>query len=198
MQVPTRKTVAQTAAIVLGLGVAVAPHAAFAQSTAAQTNSAQANAAAKLDDPTIVAIFDAANTWDMETSALGAKKGTTKEVRDFGSMMVRDHRSLRQQGRDLAKRLGVTPTPPKNFAMAKDHDNAMERLRKAHGAAFDREYMQHEIAYHKAVIAAINSMLLPATRNADLKALEVRVAPLFQAHLATAENVAAKLERSSK
>ena len=74
--------------------------------------------AAKLDDPTIIAIFDAANTWDMETGALAAKKGTTKEVRDFGAMLERDHRVVRQQGRDLVKQLGVQPTPPQDFAMA--------------------------------------------------------------------------------
>ena len=34
--------------------------------------------AATLDDPTIIAIFDAANTWDMETGALAVQKGTTK------------------------------------------------------------------------------------------------------------------------
>ena len=36
--------------------------------------------AAKLDDPTIVAIFDAANTWDMESSGLGAKKSRQADV----------------------------------------------------------------------------------------------------------------------
>ena len=87
--------------------------------------------AAKLDDPTIIAIFDAANTWDMETGALAAKKGTTKEVRDFGAMLVRDHRAVRQQGRDLVKKLGVHPTPPKDFAMAKDHAAALQTLQSA-------------------------------------------------------------------
>src|SRR3954452_3024414 len=82
--------------------------------------SVRAQAAApKLDDPTIVAIFDAANTYDVETGSLAVKKGSTKEIRDFGAMLVRDHSNVRQQGRDLAKSLGVTPTPPQDFALAK-------------------------------------------------------------------------------
>src|SRR6476469_11086700 len=81
---------------------------------------AQAPAAAsKLDDPTIVAIFDAANTYDIETGSLAISKGHSKEVRDFGRMLVRDHRNVREQGRALAKSLKVTPTPPRNFALAK-------------------------------------------------------------------------------
>src|SRR3954463_3527642 len=98
-----------------------------ARSIAAQT--------AKLDDPTIIAIFDAANTWDMETGALAEKKGTTKEVRDFGEMIARDHTAVRKRGRALATKLGVTPTPPKNFGMAKDHAAAVGTLESAHGKA---------------------------------------------------------------
>src|SRR6188472_2684840 len=101
---------------------------------------ATAAQAAKLDDPTIIAIFDAANTWDMETGTLAAKKGTTKEVRDFGAMLAHDHQAVRQQGRDLVKKLGVHPTPPKDFAMAKDHAAALKSLRSQHGTAFDRAF----------------------------------------------------------
>src|SRR6476659_4761808 len=88
---------------------------------------------AKLDDPTIVAIFDAANTWDIETGALAAKRGQTKDVRDFGAMLQYDHTHVRQQGRDLAKKLGVTPTPPKEFALAKTHAEAMKKLQSLKG-----------------------------------------------------------------
>src|SRR6476469_891793 len=34
-----------------------------------------------LDDPTIVAIFDAANTWDIEAAAVALKKSHNKDVR---------------------------------------------------------------------------------------------------------------------
>jgi putative membrane protein len=140
-----------------------------------------------LDDPTIVAIFDAANTWDIETGALAEKKGTTKEIRDFGAMLVHDHTMVRQQGRDLAKKLGVLPTPPKDFAMAKDHEQAMKTLRAAKGKEFDRAFLQNEVAFHKAVIDAVTQTLLPATRNQELKNLVTRVAPAFQAHMAAAQ-----------
>ena len=58
-----------------------------------------------LDDPTIVAIFDEANTADVETGKLAEKMGSTKEIRDFGAMLARDHANVRQQGRDLANKL---------------------------------------------------------------------------------------------
>ncbi|HEY2898101.1 MAG TPA: DUF4142 domain-containing protein [Gemmatimonadaceae bacterium] len=144
---------------------------------------------AAVDDPTICAIFDAANTWDVETSDLAVKKGSTKEVRDLAAMFSRDHKAVRQQGRDLVKKLHVTPTPPKDFALATDHAEAMKTLESTTGKAFDRAYLTHEVAYHKAVIDALNGTLMPATQNAELKDLEVKVGPAFQAHMLAAQRL---------
>jgi putative membrane protein len=167
-----------TGAIVL-TALTIAPRAA----------SARATSAAAVDDPTICAIFDAANTWDIETSEIAVKKGSTKEVRDLGAMFVRDHQSVRQQGRDLVKKLGVTPTPPKDFALATDHEQAMKTLNSTSGKAFDRAYLEHEVSYHKAVVDAIKGTLLPATQNAELKDLQVKVAPAFEAHMLAAQRL---------
>jgi putative membrane protein len=145
--------------------------------------------AAKLDDPTIIAIFDAANTWDIQTGKIAEKKGTTKEIRDFGAMLAHDHTVVRQQGRDLAKKLGVHPTPPKDFAMAKDHAAAVHALEATNGKAFDRAFLAHEVAFHKAVIDAVTTTLLPALQNAEARALVTKVAPAFKAHQDAAQNL---------
>jgi Predicted outer membrane protein len=145
--------------------------------------------AAKLDDPTIVAIFDAANTWDMETGAIAKKRGTTREIRNFGAMLVHDHTEVRKQGRALAKKLHVTPTPPKDFGMAKDHAAAMKSLRSVSRKDFDKTFLAHEVAYHKAVIDAINSTLMPALKNQEVKDLVTKVAPAFKAHQDAAQNM---------
>ena len=176
---PSRSIVRATlaaAAVVGGLTIA-----------SAHSTSLGATSRATLDDPTIVAIFDAANTWDIETGTLAEKKGTTKEIREFGKMLAHDHTMVRQQGRDLAKKLGVTPTPPRDFAMAKDHEAAMKTLREAKGKDFDRAFLQHEVNYHRAVIDAVNTTLMPAIQNQELKDLVTRVAPAFQAHMMAAQ-----------
>jgi putative membrane protein len=174
------------------LAVAIA-----ALASAAPLHVAEAQAA-KLDDPTIIAIFDAANTWDIATGALAVRKGTTKEVRDFGAMLERDHTAVRQQGRDLARKLGVHPTPPKDFAMAKDHEAAMKSLRAKEGKAFDRAFLEHEVAFHKAVIDAVTTTLLPSLKNEEARALVTKVAPAFQAHLIRAEQLERQLRATSQ
>lgn len=149
---------------------------------------------AALDDPTIVAIFDAANTWDIQLGHLALKKSSNKDVRSFADMMVRDHTAARQLGRDLAHKLNVTPTPPgPDFPLAKDHVATLAKLNSLSGAAFDKAYIGHEVWYHQAVIDAVTNTLLPATKNAELKDLEIKVAPNFQAHLVAAKDLQAKL-----
>jgi putative membrane protein len=148
---------------------------------------------APLNDATIVAIFDAANTADIETGGVAEKRGSTKEVRDFGAMLARDHKMVRQQGRDLAAKLGVTPTPPKDDRGAKDHAAALARLRSLEGAQFDRVFLRHEVEFHQAVIDAINGTLLPAIQNEEVKALVQKVAPAFHAHMAMAQQMEKRL-----
>jgi len=182
----------------LAIGV-MAALAMTAMSSAVQAQAPKApaaHAAAALDDPTIVAIFDAANTWDINLGHLALKKSTNKEVRTFADMMVRDHTAARQLGRDLATKLKVTPTPPgKDFALYKDYVATTAKLNGLKGAAFDKAYVEHEAWYHQAVIDAVTNTLLPATKNAELKDLEVKVAPNFQAHLAAAKDLAQKLSK---
>lgn len=146
-----------------------------------------------LDDATIVAIFDAANTADIETGQLAAERASSKEVRDFGAMLARDHKMVRQQGRDLAEQLDVTPTPPANDASARAHAEAMSTLRSKQGAAFDRAFLAHEVKFHQDVIDAVQTTLLPSIQNPQVKALVVKVAPAFQAHMIAAQDLEKKL-----
>jgi putative membrane protein len=162
-------------------------------SAAGATAAEPAPARPALDDPTIVAIFDGANSADIETGQLAVERGSTKEVRDFGAMLARDHKAVQQQGRDLAQRLGVTPTPPADDASAKAHADVMASLRTKSGAEFDKAFLDHEVKFHQDVIDAVNSTLLPAIQNAELKDLVVKVAPAFDAHRIAADNLRKKI-----
>ena len=145
-------------------------------------------AAPTLDDAAIVGIFDIANTWDVATGTLAATHATRQDVKDFGAMLARDHKTLQGQGRDLAGKLKVTPTPvAADFPLKVAHETAMKKLEGLHGSAFDKAFLEHEVAYHKAVVDAVTTTLLPAIRNAELKAFVEKVAPAFVGHMQAAE-----------
>lgn len=150
-------------------------------------------AAPPIDDAAIVGIFDAANRWDIATGSLAANKATRQDVKEFGAMLARDHNVVQKQGRDLAAKLAVTPTPvAADFPLRKAHDDIMTKLKGLSGEAFDKAFLEHEVAYHKAVIDAVKASFLPAIKNAELKAFVIMVAPAFEAHMIAADNLLKK------
>lgn len=149
--------------------------------------------AAPLNDATIYAIFDQANTADISTARLGVKKAHHPKVRALAEMVRDDHLAVQQMGRELAAELGVAAMPP-------DDDDSFARLAEAYsdlqrlsGEDFDRAYLSYEIDFHASVINAINETLLPAINNPELKALVIKVLPGFEHHLAETRRIADEL-----
>jgi putative membrane protein len=62
-------------------------------------------------------------------------------------------------------------------------------------SGFDRAFLEHEVAFQKAVIDAVTTLLLPALQNQEAKALVTKVAPAFQAHIRAAQD---RLDKISK
>ena len=148
-----------------------------------------------LTDPNIVYILDNANKLDSAAGSIASTKGTNAEVRDFGKRMMRDHHSLRQQGQELATKLGVTPAPPANDDSQAQYDKTMSMLNgAAKGKDFDKAYIDNEVAYHKAVNAALKDTLIPSASNAELKDLLGVALKIFEGHLQHAEHIAASLK----
>jgi putative membrane protein len=175
-------------------GVAVFTAFAFTAAVASRASARTAQpATSALDDAAIVAIFDLANTADIESGKLGAERAQSKEVKDYGTMLSQVHTEVRQKGRDLAKKLGVTPKLPADNTMLKDHQAAMARLSALHGPTFERAFLEHEQAFHAAVIDAVKTTLLPAIKNQELKDFVASLAPAFEAHRVMAEHLQKKI-----
>lgn len=173
-------------------GIALAS--AFAFVAVAASRATASTEAAPLDEAGIVAIFDLANTADIETGTLGAERAQNKEVRDYGTMLSQVHTEVRQKGRDLAAKLGVTPRLPADNTMLKDHQAAIAKLRALRGAEFDRAFLAHEQAFHIAVLDAVKTTLLPAIKTQELKDFVTSLAPAFEAHRLMAEHLEKKLK----
>lgn len=148
----------------------------------------------ELDDPAIAHIAVTANQLDITGAEQALEKSSNDEVRAFAQTMVRDHTGVIAQAAALAERLGVTPkdneTSQALTAQAAETRQALAELR---GAAFDRAYMENEVAYHETVITAVEETLVPRASNAELKALLVSVVPALQAHLEHARRLSAAL-----
>ena len=145
-----------------------------------------------LDDPTALATFEDLITYDIETAGIAAKKAVHPDVRDVANSFVQGHQGLLKQTKDLAKKLNMTPTPPKKAPMARAHANALRKLNATTGEEFDRLFLANEVAYHDGAIKILSDTLEPAIKNPELKAAVKAAVPAFQAHLAASQKLATK------
>ena len=151
------------------------------------------NGAVALDDATILAIFDQANTADILTGRLGAKYGASEDVRGLARMVVTDHVAAQQLGRDLARKLGLMPTPPDNDTSVADCARAVALLQSKTGPEFDRAYLKYEVAFHQSAVDAVKGTLLPAATHPELRDFLKTVLPGFERHLAATRAMAWKM-----
>jgi putative membrane protein len=153
-----------------------------------------APAAAGPTDAQIAHIVVTANQVDIDAGRLAESKAHSKDVRAFGKTMVTDHSGVNQQAVALATRLKVTPEDnPTSQSLKMEGADNVATLKGLKGGAFDKAYIDHEIAYHEQVLEAIDKVLVPNANNAELKALIVKVRPAFVAHLEHAKTIQAKL-----
>jgi len=162
--------------------------------TIALNTPAQAQAAAPTD-PQIVGIVVAANRIDIDYAKLALAKSKDKEVRDFAQLMVTDHSALQKSVFDLGAKLKVKPEESDTSKSLKTQaKQTTKKLKTLKGAAFDKAYIDNEVAYHQAVIDAVNKVLIPNAQNAELKSALTGAVPLFEGHLEHAKKVQAALE----
>ena len=149
-------------------------------------------------DPQIAAIVVTANQVDIDAGKLAGSKSTSKQVKDFAQLMVTDHSGVNQSATALVTRLRVTPeSNPTSQSLQQGGDQNLATLKTLTGKAFDKAYIDHEVAYHQAVLDAVDQTLIPSAHNEELKALLVKVRPAFVAHLAHAKQLQASLSKSS-
>ena len=149
-------------------------------------------------DAQIASIVVTANQVDIDAGKLAESKASNAEVKAFGKQMVTDHSGVNKQAVALVTKLKVTPedNATSQSLKAGGVDN-VKNLNRLSGAAFDKAYVDHEVAYHQQVLDAIDKTLIPSAQNAELKSLLVAVRPAFVAHLDHARSLQAALAKKS-
>ncbi|KQW62079.1 hypothetical protein ASD02_20790 [Ensifer sp. Root1252] len=154
-----------------------------------------AQAADKPTDPQIAHIAYTAGVIDVENAKLAISKSGNKDVVSFAEDMMRDHEAVNTQALDLVKKLKVTPEDnDTSKALSKAAGDERAKLATLDGASFDKAYVDNEVAYHKQVNGALETLLIPSASNAELKALLETGLKIFQGHQQHAEHVAASLK----
>jgi putative membrane protein len=137
---------------------------------------------------------DTAGQIDIEAAQQALNKSQNKDVREFATDMERDHKAVNDKALAL-KKLNVTPEDNNTSkTLSKQAADKRAELAKLNGAAFDKAYIDNEVAYHKTVNNALQNTLIPSASNSELKDLLTTGLKIFQGHQQHAEHVATELK----
>jgi putative membrane protein len=146
------------------------------------------------NDAQIAHIVVTANQVDIDAGKLAQKQAKGADVKAFGKQMVTDHGAVNKQAVALVTKLKVKPEDNATSQSLKSGGDAnVKKLKGLKGAAFDKAYVDQEVTYHQAVLDAIDNVLIPNAKNAELKALIVKVRPAIDGHLQHAKMMQASL-----
>ena len=170
----------------------------IAASALALLFSTAAVTAQNINDAQIASIVVTANQVDIDAGKL-ARTSANADVKKFAQLMIDDHTGVNKSASELVTRLKFTPEDnPTSQSLKSGGEKNIAHLKTLKGAAFDKAYIQHEVAYHQQVIDAIDKTLIPGVQNADLKALLVKVRPAFVAHLEHAKQLQSTVGRGTE
>ncbi len=157
--------------------------------------AAVAGAADKIDKQDRKFIVEAAagGMFEVKAGEMAAQKASNPEVKKFGERMVKDHTAANSELMSIAQSKGVTP-PDK---LKRGDQKNLDKLSKASGADFDKQYMSIMIKDHKHDIDAFKKEA-DKGKDPDVKAFAAKTLPTLQDHAQQARTVSGAVGGKTK
>jgi putative membrane protein len=134
------------------------------------------------DDATFVVNAANAGMTEVQLGQLAQQKGTMKDVKDYGSMMEKDHTAAGDKLKALAMQKNITLPSTISNDMQKNVDD----LQKKNGKDFDKAYISMMVDDHKKVISQFEDESKKGS-DADIRAFADSTLHTLRHHLQEAE-----------
>ncbi|HEX9603497.1 MAG TPA: DUF4142 domain-containing protein [Myxococcales bacterium] len=192
-----------TAALALVPAFARADDAKKSDTTSSSMQTSDTRTSMKLTDDKVLRKLRHVNMEEVQAGQLAQQKGASKDVKDYGAMLVRDHQKADQDVKAVASKLNIDLDAKKMDAdrqMKSDADHQakreakqhrMDELQKLTGRDFDRAFAQMMVNGHREVIEMVKS-----ARNdvkPEVKDLLDKLLPVLQRHEDKANDILNKL-----
>ena len=115
---------------------------------------------------------------EVRLGEIASQKASANDVKELGSMMVKDHGKANQELNELAGKKGAALMTE----LDAKHQSAIDRLSKLSGEEFDKGYVSEMVTAHKKDVAAFEKASKSAS-DPDVKAWAGKTLPTLQAHL---------------
>lgn len=157
--------------------------------TDSSVNMAKTDSSTVLPDTAFAAKAAVGGMAEVALGKMAAAKGTDKQVRDFGNMMVMDHGKANAELMSIAKTKNITLPA----GLDAEHQAKSDSLSKLSGSAFDKAYVQTMIEGHQKTLALMQSEA-SGGKDTELKAFAAKTAPVVQMHLEHIQKIQGSLK----
>jgi putative membrane protein len=142
---------------------------------------------------TVLAKLHDANQMEIKAGMLAKEKGGGRGAREFGDMLVTDHKAADKKVLALAKKRGLSEPQLTDAAKAAakpeeadEHEKVMMQLHQTSGPEFDKIFAQAMADGHGKVVAMVRDARA-GTDDAQLKGLLGELLPKLEKHQRTAQ-----------
>jgi putative membrane protein len=129
---------------------------------------------------------------EVELGKMAQQKARNRQVKEFASMMVRDHTKAGAELKTVASHANVDMA--KIDADMDDHKDVRDRLAKLSGMEFDREYMKAMVDEHEKAVDDVEAKAEKAD-NDHVKEWAAKTLPTLKKHLEEARQIQESLEK---
>jgi putative membrane protein len=129
------------------------------------------------DAPTFIVNMADARLMDREEGRLAAGYGSTQEIRDYGTLMVKDQETLYAELKQLAASKNITLPG----SISEKKSKALEKLGTFRGKKFDRKFLKMMKIDHKRDVRRFEKAT--AFDDAATKAFAQKYLSMIQRHL---------------
>jgi putative membrane protein len=142
-------------------------------------------------DGQILDVIHQANGGEIDQAKLASTRARDGRVKRLAAMMLNDHSAADGEVQSLVERLATSlePTPESRRIARSTHDATQALGLQAGGADFDRAYLEAQVEEQQAVLATIDSDLMPRAQSPDVRNLLTEVRGKVMLHLQRAQEL---------
>jgi putative membrane protein len=134
----------------------------------------------------VIAHYHAVNLLEIDLGKAAKMKGSSQAVKEYGTMLVKDHTDADKQLKDLAKKTGQTipaekPATDADKQEMADTKKMAAQLKTKKGADFDKMYLQMMVDGHDKELAKIDTKV-GEVQNNELAEMLRGIKPTLQHH----------------
>jgi putative membrane protein len=123
---------------------------------------------------------------EVELGKVAEEKGVNQRVKDFGSMMVKDHSAANDNLKSIATSLNITLPD----SVSDDTRKEIDKMKMKKGKAFDKAYVDMMLDDHKKDIAEFRKCADNCS-DSTIKSFASTTLPVLEKHLDSIQAIAA-------